>query len=127
MEWTFDSGSPTQARASRGEFMTVLRRHGANDSDFDAAEVIFGELVGNVVLHAPGPVEVALRWDGEFPVLSVHDEHESFKPNFSLPCNRMQESGRGLFIVASLARAVQVWDIEHDGTMVTVELPVARR
>jgi anti-sigma regulatory factor (Ser/Thr protein kinase) len=127
MEWTFDSGSSAQARTSRSQFMSILHSYGERGSDFDAAETIFGELVGNVVRHAPGPVEVRLQWDSQFPVLTVHDEHESFIPNFSLPRDQFQESGRGLFIVKSLARSVRVRDIEDDGTKVTVVLPVARR
>jgi signal transduction histidine kinase len=127
MEWTFDSGSSQEARASRSQFMSILHSLGDREGDFDAAETIFGELIGNVVRHAPGRVKIYLQWDSEFPVLTVHDEHKPFSPNFSLPQDTFQVGGRGLYIVKALARAVGVRDIVGDGTKVTVELPVPRR
>lgn len=107
--------------------MSILRRYGADESDFFGAELIFGELLANVVRHAPGPVEVSLDWNADVPVLSVHDEEKPFDPVFELPRNPLQESGRGLFLVKALAKSVVTCHVQNDGTKVIVTLPVRRR
>ena len=106
--------------------MRALRTAANATSDLAAAELIFGELIGNVVQHAPGPVRVRLDWSGEKAVLSVHDEHAPFTPRFTLPTDPMQENGRGLFIAHTLATSFDVTHISGDGTKVTVGLPVWR-
>jgi anti-sigma regulatory factor (Ser/Thr protein kinase) len=126
MEWRFRSGSQTEARNSRAEFMSELRRRASAKSDLAAAELIFGELIGNVVKHAPGAVRVRLDWSGPRAVLSVHDEHAPFTPKFKLPENPMAEGGRGLFIAKALSTSIAVTHIHGDGTKVAVGLPVWR-
>lgn len=106
--------------------MTELREFGTTNSDFAGAELIFGELISNVVRHAPGPVRVRLDWNGKKAVLSVHDEAQPFKPRFALPLDPMSESGRGLFIARALATSLDVTHIAGDGTKVSVGLPVWR-
>ena len=126
MEWIFRSKSMHDARSSRAEFMRVLRERASAKSDLGAAELIFGELIGNVVQHAPGPVHVRLEWRGKSAVLSVHDEAEPFTPRFQLPADPMQEHGRGLYIARALATSFHVTHVSGDGTKVTVGLPVWR-
>jgi len=73
----------------------------AGSSDVDGAELIFGELLGNVARHAPGAIDV--RLPGGFA-----------------------ESQRGLFLVAAFGRDLRVQ--HHEGrTTTTVTLPVTRR
>jgi signal transduction histidine kinase len=127
MRWEFDSSSVAEATASRRQFVSILRRLGDDASDFDAAELIFGELIGNVVRHAPGTVRVVLAWNARYAVLIVHDRWKPFVPAFALPADAFAETGRGLFLVKMLARSVRVVDVPGNGTTVTVELPVARR
>jgi anti-sigma regulatory factor (Ser/Thr protein kinase) len=126
MEWQFGSASSADARRSRREFMTELRESGSTSSDFAGAELIFGELISNVVRHAPGPVRVRLFWNGKRAVLSVHDEAAPFKPKFALPADPMSENGRGLFIARALSTSLDVTHIAGDGTKVSVGLPVWR-
>jgi anti-sigma regulatory factor (Ser/Thr protein kinase) len=127
VHWKFNSGSVGEARESRHEFRSILQTHGCDDSDFDAAETIFGELVGNVVRHAHGPVDITLDWDAPYPVLIVRDETDHFVPTFTLPFDDYAEGGRGLFMVKVLARSVRVTDIAGDGTELKAELPVSKR
>jgi anti-sigma regulatory factor (Ser/Thr protein kinase) len=126
MEWNFRSKSMHDARSTRAEFMRALRSDASAKSDLAAAELIFGELIGNVVQHAPGPVCVRLDWPGEKALLSVHDEHAPFTPRFRLPADPLAESGRGLYIARALATSFNVTHISGDGTKVTVGLPVWR-
>jgi anti-sigma regulatory factor (Ser/Thr protein kinase) len=127
MEWNFRSGSVTDARKTRAEFMTALRAGAAEGSDFAAAELIFGELISNVVRHAPGAVRVRLEWSGSKALLSVHDEHAPFTPKFKLPADIMSEHGRGLFIARALATSMDVTHVHGNGTKVSVGLPVRAR
>jgi anti-sigma regulatory factor (Ser/Thr protein kinase) len=118
--------SPREARAARSAFADVLRANGDRSSDFVGAELIFGELVGNVAQHAPGPVEVSLDWKCRYPILTVCDHRKAFPASSKLPANDYQEHGRGLPIVKILAREMSVTDVPGDGTRVTVQLPVRR-
>lgn len=124
MEWRFDSRSEVDIRRLRREFVELLRARGTGD--FSAAELVWGELVGNAVRHAPGRIAVRLDWDDDNPVLTVHDEGESFRPEIRLPADPMSEHGRGLYIVSALALSLGVTDIEGDGSQVSVRLPVQR-
>ncbi len=107
--------------------MTALRAGAAEGSDFAAAELIFGELISNVVRHAPGAVRVRLEWSGSKALLSVHDEHAPFTPKFKLPADIMSEHGRGLFIARALATSMDVTHVHGNGTKVSVGLPVRAR
>ena len=124
MEWRFDSRSEMDAHRLRHEFMDLLRERGTGD--FAAAELVYGELVGNAVRHAPGPVVVRLDWDDVHPVLTVHDEGESFRPTIRLPADPLAEHGRGLYIVRALALSLDVESIDGDGSQVNARLPVRR-
>jgi anti-sigma regulatory factor (Ser/Thr protein kinase) len=122
--WTFDSASTERAKQCRLEFSSLLRRYGNPESDFDAAELIFGELMANVVQHAPGPVSIRLEWTGKFPTLIMHDQEEPFAATLNLPDDPLRESGRGLFIIRELAVSLKVEDVPNDGTRVIVQLPI---
>jgi len=104
--------------------MRALHERASANSDFAGAELIFGELISNVVRHAPGPVQVRLDWSGKKAILSVHDEHAPFTPRFKLPDDIMAESGRGLYIARAYATSLDVTHIDGDGTKVSVGLPV---
>jgi signal transduction histidine kinase len=124
MEWRFDSRNEMDARRLRHEFMDLLRAGGAGD--FHAAELVYGELVGNAIRHAPGKIVVSLDWDDDCPLLTVHDEGESFLPEIRLPADPMSEHGRGLYIVRALALSLDVENIDGDGSQVFARLPVHR-
>jgi anti-sigma regulatory factor (Ser/Thr protein kinase) len=123
VEWRFDSANALDARRLRREFMASLHAHGAGD--FDAAELVCGELVGNAARHAPGRITVSLAWD-DAATLTVHDEGPSFRPSASLPADPLAESGRGLYIVHALALDFHVEDVAHDGSRAIARLPVHR-
>jgi anti-sigma regulatory factor (Ser/Thr protein kinase) len=124
VEWRFDSRSEMDAHRLRHEFMDLLRAGGTGD--FPAAELVYGELIGNAVRHAPGRILVQLDWEDDTPVLLVHDEGESFRQDIRLPEDPMCEHGRGLFIVRALALSFDVENIVGDGSQVCARLPVHR-
>ena len=100
--WTFDAGDRHAARATQRAFCAALVAAGANDQQICEAELIYAELLGNVVRHAPGPCMVDLDTAGESPVLSVLDRGPGYTQSPRLPIDMLAESGRGLFIVRSL-------------------------
>lgn len=126
MEWRFDRGEEIYASSLRQEVMSALRRGAHADSDFAAAELIYGELIGNAIRHARGKVRVRLDWDGEFPSLWVHDEGERYASPIALPADPLAESGRGLYIVKALARDFRVERDESSGSAACAILPIRR-
>lgn len=113
--WAFESSDAQQAHASRHAFVEALRDAGLRQKQLDAAELVFGELIGNVVRFAPGPVEIVLSWThAAAPVLHVLDRGPGFTFAPKLPLDLLSERGRGLYIVWSLAEDFNV-TLRHDG------------
>ncbi|MDP9017145.1 MAG: PAS domain-containing protein, partial [Candidatus Eremiobacteraeota bacterium] len=79
-QWSFMADDAMSAQGARSAFLATLKQRGTDDSDFDGAELIFGELIGNVVKHAPGIIDVCMEWTDSQPVLHVMDRG----PGYSL-------------------------------------------
>jgi serine phosphatase RsbU (regulator of sigma subunit)/anti-sigma regulatory factor (Ser/Thr protein kinase) len=124
--WTFHSSDGASARAVRDEIEALLAAHGAGRSDCVAAATVFSELVGNVVRYAPGRVEVLLDRSNPVPVLHMLDEGPGFSRFPELPRNLFSETGRGLFIVATLAEDFAVTRREQRGSHARVVLSLRR-
>lgn len=125
--WSFDAENARAAQDARGQFVRYLRAKAAPGGDISMAELVFGELIGNVVRHAPGSIEIDLDWSGECPVLHVIDRGRPFDGVSNLPDNVLSESGRGLFIVNALTRSLRIEHIPGYGNHVTAELPLRRK
>ncbi|HTD36977.1 MAG TPA: SpoIIE family protein phosphatase [Candidatus Limnocylindrales bacterium] len=125
--WTFDSDDALAAHSARSSFVAALAREASDDSDLGGAEVIFGELTGNVVRYAPGPIEIDLEWNGAEAVLHVLDRGGGFDLHSALPEDVMSERGRGLYIVSVLGRGLRADRLPVRGNHVRVVLPVHRR
>jgi anti-sigma regulatory factor (Ser/Thr protein kinase) len=63
-------------------------------------------LIGNTVRYAPGPVDVYL--EHEVHVVHVLDRGPGFEFAARLPQDPFSESGRGLFLIASLTEDLHV-------------------
>ena len=125
MKWSFQSVDAGSAHAARSGLLAYLKSRADGSSDLEAAIVIFGELVGNVVRHAPGPISIELTWDRNLAVLRVADKGPGCTwKGPGLPEDMTAESGRGLFIANSLAVELQVESQPDRGTLVTAWLPV---
>jgi anti-sigma regulatory factor (Ser/Thr protein kinase) len=127
MEWRFESATEIYPSTLHTELMNVLHEFGAPDADYDAAELIFGELIGNIIRYASGRVTVTLDWTAEFPTLRVADGDRYAARAIDLPADPFAESGRGLFIVKALAKAFAVDDTSDVGSAACATLPVRRR
>ncbi len=125
--WSFDTGDVRTATVSRHAFAAAFREHGADDEDVALGEIVFGELIGNTVRYAPGPVEVIADWSGPDPVLHVIDNGPGFRHISILPPDLLSESGRGLFIVPALTHDFRVSKGPHGGSHARAVLRIRRR
>ena len=97
-------------------------------SDVPGALLVFGELVANVVRHAPGAIAVRIDWPIDGPVmLYVDDAGPGPRPVPRHNEDPLRESGRGIDIVRALARHVKIAAAPSGGTHVSAELPLGRR
>jgi len=101
--WTFDAGDTSTATAARRAFCGSLQKRGIPANMLPNAELIFGELIGNAIRHAPGLVDVVVDYSTDQPVLHVLDRGAGFRHISRLPADPLSESGRGLFIISSVA------------------------
>ena len=97
------------------------------EGDVAAAELIGGELIGNVVRHAPGAIEVAVDCDGDSVRLYVQDTGGPLPPVDAAQYGVLSESGRGLLIVAALGSELHCDALPRFGKQISVELPVRPR
>lgn len=125
--WQFQAEDARAAYAMRSEFFQRLKDAGvAEEDDLSICGLIFAELVGNAVRHAPGPLSVSLEFRESEIVLHVIDKGPGFTYEPALPASVWSESGRGLFLVTALARAVNVERLPGLGTHVAATLPASR-
>ena len=106
--WTFDARDGRAAGKARRELVAALDRRGINRADRTISELVYAELVGNAKRYAPGTVDVALDLSGDTGVLHVVDHGGGFQHNARLPADALAESGRGLFIVSTIAEEFAV-------------------
>ncbi len=122
--WQLDIQDSTGAMHQREEFVRYLEKCGAV-GDYAAAEIIFGEIVGNAMLHAPGPIAVSVKWSAGSAILRVSDRGRPFDTTdvrtFPEPYG---EYGRGLPLAGELSPCGIITEMHADGKTVSAELPV---
>ncbi|GAC1306668.1 MAG: hypothetical protein NVSMB19_18990 [Vulcanimicrobiaceae bacterium] len=116
MHWSFDSSDADVAREVRREFLSELQRTGVPQEGLARAELVFSELLGNVVRYASRWVDVTLDSSGTAPVLHVLDGGPGFQHVPRLPESPLSESGRGLYIVDRLTQEFHVNQRPHGGS-----------
>jgi len=125
--WSFHSSSAQSAHSARHELMDFIRALAEPDNDLFTTELILGELLANTVQHAPGLVSVEIDWNDAAPVVVVSDTGPGIDRFAArLPDEELDENGRGLFLVQSLAREVVIESSASYGTKMTVTLPLVR-
>lgn len=125
MRWQFEAADARAAYTLRDDYFARLQELCELDpQSASTCGVIFAELIGNAVRHAPGPLTVSLELRGCDVVLHVIDKGPGFTYQPSLPANLWAESGRGLYLVSKLARKAAVERVPGLGSHVSVTLPV---
>ncbi len=126
MDWRFSAANPSEGLGARRAFLAFLHERCTTDSDYYGSQLIFGELVSNVIRHARGPIDIRVYSDrSETLTLDVSDCGESFSLEPSLPAHS-KEVGRGLYIVSRLTRSLSVTRLEK-GNKVSAVLPVTAK
>ncbi len=121
--WNVDARMSSAARRVKRAFLWHLGEFAADGTDLSEPELIFGELVGNVARHTPGPAEITLEILGRRAFLHVCDHGAPIVHSVRRP-EDFAESGRGLLLVENLANSVEIART-HAGNRVTAELPIA--
>ena len=125
--WSYDSRNSHEAHSLRREIVSFIRTFEPTEEDLFRAELIIGEALANTVEHAPGPARVSVDWTGINPVVTIADGGPGlsrFVPR--LPADPLNENGRGLFLIASLASDVQIETNARIGTKLRIVLPTQR-
>ncbi|HZZ64684.1 MAG TPA: ATP-binding protein [Candidatus Baltobacteraceae bacterium] len=125
--WYFETDSPRDALEGRRLLERYLADH-CEEPDLFPASLIFGELVANVIKHAPpGGVRVWLEPEGERFALCIIDAGSGFsESDLHKEPEYTEESGRGLLIVQSVSEDFQFGQCGQ-GFLVRAVLPVRRR
>ncbi len=126
VRWQFQAIDTGEAGRTRRAFAAFLRKSCTADSDCDGAEIVFGELVTNVILHAAGPIDITVESEPTGAVtLEVRDRGPGFLVPSACP-SATQLGGRGLYIVSRLCATMRVQ--QQDGVnIVSVLLPVTAK
>lgn len=106
--WRFHSDDANAFAATREAIRGQLEKLRFESEARMTAEMIFAELIGNVVRYAPGAIEVVLDVRSGRPTIHVMDSGPSFSYAPRLPTNPLSESGRGLFLVKQLSQEFNV-------------------
>ena len=122
--WRLVAKEAKEALRMRHAFRDYLEAFGDPNSDFDAAEAVYGELVGNCARHAPGEIHVEFRWeDMSLAIVDACDRlrHWPFSPDDTAA----EATHHAYAIVRALSLHLHV-NRDANGTRASVVLPVAR-
>ncbi len=123
--WHLETNHACEAAKMRGAFRAYLERGADPVSDFDAAELIYGELIANCAQHAPGPLGVTFRWcDRTLHVIDASERLRSWPFSPSDYC--AESTHHGYHILRALASCVRLSRVPGGGTCASVVLPVLR-
>jgi anti-sigma regulatory factor (Ser/Thr protein kinase) len=123
-EFVVRSDDGRALHAIRSALATLLREIGAPDSEVFAAEIVIGELLTNTHRYTRGDVRISLELDSNNASLLVCDRGTGPRLPATLPDDQA-ESGRGLYIVQSLADTLEA--TQRDGwTEIRADLRVHR-
>ena len=122
--WRFAADDPRAAAIVRREIgRCVASWTGRDDAEF-VSELAFGEMIANVVRHAPGTALVELQSDGGIVTLSVEDGGPGFAPVRNAP-DPMDTTGRGLALMRGVTDGLHVEATHDGGTRVVVTFETA--
>jgi PAS domain S-box-containing protein len=121
--WLFNALDPGEAYDVAAQIRMRLRAAGYSSERLVTAELVIAELIGNTVRHAPGTIEVLLELGGAHPVVHVLDRGPGFEFAAKLPLDPYSETGRGLFLISTLAEDLHVERRADGGSHARVVLP----
>jgi anti-sigma regulatory factor (Ser/Thr protein kinase) len=123
--WRFGAEDALQAESARQRLTVWLAERTRVETA--AAEIICGELIGNVVRHAPGRIDIDVACSGERVRIYVQSSGNPVVLKARLPQSILSESGRGLFIIESLGSRLRAKALPIFGNQISVDLPLKIR
>jgi serine phosphatase RsbU (regulator of sigma subunit)/anti-sigma regulatory factor (Ser/Thr protein kinase) len=120
--WAFDARDEFAAARVKRAFLWRLAGFGSREWDLAAIEAIYGELASNVRRHTPGAATIVLERSSSEAVLHVEDRGAPFSFDHAECPDLLAESGRGLFMIKTLAVTARV-ERTAGGNRVSVVLP----
>jgi anti-sigma regulatory factor (Ser/Thr protein kinase) len=127
IEWQFRADDAVDALRMRSAVRAFLDAEADEASDVCGAVLVFGELVANVVRHAPGAISIRIEWPANGPAMLYVDDWGPGVRSVETSDDPMRENGRGIEIVRALARNLHIASAPIGGTHVSAALPVDRR
>jgi anti-sigma regulatory factor (Ser/Thr protein kinase) len=127
--WHFDARDQRTAWSVKRALLSAFEELGPAAPDATIAEMVFGELLSNVVRHTPGSARISLDVSEGHAVLHVEDRGRPLpagvrlNDGFETPDGNA-ESGRGLFLIGALCRRI-VTEATSGGKRISVMLPRA--
>ena len=124
-EWNLKERDLEGVSAARRDFTEYLKACSDERAtpDYGAAAIIFGELVGNAVKYGREPISVWVEPGASHALLHVRDCGSCFELKRLRVAETGAIGGRGVTIVAALARSLTVRVLDKE-CCVTAELPV---
>ncbi|GAC1423347.1 MAG: hypothetical protein NVSMB5_17170 [Candidatus Velthaea sp.] len=125
VEWDFDARDAQAAQRARNELVAYIGRECSN-ADASSAELVLGELIGNVARYAPGPTHIEATVNDSRLTIEVRDTGHGFERTavHSAQDNALMERGRGLLIVETLSDEFDVHCPQNEGCRVRARLTV---
>jgi anti-sigma regulatory factor (Ser/Thr protein kinase) len=106
--WHFESDDASDALRAKSRYLDVLRKDAGVSLDKYAANLVYSELVSNVLKHARDGILIRLERRGEDILLKVADRGPGFDFVQMRAIHPLNEGGRGLFLAAQYARELRV-------------------
>jgi two-component sensor histidine kinase len=127
IEWQFRADDAVDALRMRAVVHAFFDAEADEASDVDGAVLVFGELVANVVRHAPGAISVRIEWPSDGPAMLYVDDWGPGVRSVPTSDDPMREAGRGIQIARAFSRGMHIATAPMGGTHVSAELPIDRR
>ena len=122
-DWHFHAAEARLARGARASCALYLTACGMSEDELAWAELALGELLGNVVRYAPGPVDIEVSWRDGSPRLTISDRGVAGVPDLDrISPHAHAESGRGFTMLGELGMRPLVRPRAGGGTEVIVTL-----
>ncbi|MEO6914089.1 MAG: ATP-binding SpoIIE family protein phosphatase, partial [Candidatus Baltobacteraceae bacterium] len=124
MRWHFASGDRRGAQRVRNDVVDEVRRQSRSEEVAVAAEAVLGELIANIVQHAPGSADIVLQLEIGRLVLHAIDRGCGWIPTKAESADAFAEAGRGLWLIQNLGGRLELSLLPGFGTHARVVLPM---
>jgi serine phosphatase RsbU (regulator of sigma subunit) len=124
VRWQFASGDRREAQRVRHDAVDEVRRQGCSEEVAAATEAILGELIANIVQHAPGLADIVLQVKADRLVLHAIDRGRGWIPTKAESIDASAETGRGLWLIRRLGGSIELGLLPGFGAHARITLPV---